>query len=65
MDLYKDSIVLALQANAKLVQKGECSAWKPRPVVQFSQKVIFYHLFFCFHAVKPQMPILALLPIFV
>ena len=35
---------------------------KPRPVVLFPPGVTFCYQIFCFHVVKPLMPILALLP---
>ena len=33
--LYKETKVSVLQANAKLVQKGECWTWNQWPCVQY------------------------------
>ena len=64
--LYKEPKVSVLQANVNLVQKGECWTWNQRlweAQVLFPLRVTFFTGFFCFHVVKPLMPILALLPI--
>ena len=48
-----------LQANTKLVQKGEHWTWNQRSSCSILTGVT---LFYCFHVVKPLMPLLALLP---
>ena len=55
--LCREPQVSVLQANAKLVQRGECWTWNQR-----SRGSTFCHWHFCFHIVKHIMSILALLP---
>ena len=59
--------VSVLQANAQLTQKGECWTWNQRLIRGLglipTRSNIFLLDFFCFHVVKPLIPILALLPI--
>ena len=58
--LLKESEVSVLQANAKVAQKRECQTWNHMCQVQSSLEVTFCHsIVFCFHIVKPMMPILA------
>ena len=53
-------------ANVKLVQKGECWTWNQRFIRGLGSLLTGGNIlsldFFCFHIVKPLMPILALLP---
>ena len=64
--LHKEPKVSVLQANAKLVQRGECRTWNQRSnrglgSIPIGGNILL--LEFCFYIVKPLMPILALLPI--
>ena len=62
---YKEPKVSVLQANANLVQKGECWTWNQRlweAKGSVPTGVTFLLHFFCFHVVILLLPILALLP---
>ena len=60
--LYKQPKVSVLQANAKLVQKGECWNQRSRGLI-LTGEYYFVIGIFCVHIIKPLMPILVLLPI--
>ena len=53
-----------LKANTKLVQKGECWTWNQRSRGSILTGVAFCYWKFCFHVIKPLMPILAPLQIY-
>ena len=59
----KEPKVSVLQANAKLVKKGVLDLESEVQGFNTHRSNILLLDFFCFHVVKPLMPILALLPI--
>ena len=61
--MTKTPKVLFYRQMPKLAQKGDSWTWSQRYWVQSSLEATFFTGFFCFHAVKPLMAVLALLPI--
>ena len=54
------SLKISQITHVKLVYEVACWTLKPRRVVLFPPRVTFCYQIFCFHVVKPLMPILAL-----